>query len=354
MQTAAYELDLVKEALVPRIGFLDETHSDITGKVDCDNESGVSGRYFNDGTYHTILTLKNIYDCQDDPDITDAEFNTYLKNLKTANIMAMLNAVFNEPYTVERGLLLRKQENVLNDLIDNDGDFVGFVISAPKEKVLTINNLLLHFDSEKTFNIYLYNEFAGLCETWQVTTKANLQQLVPVDITLKYQSEEAEGGVWFLGYFQSDLGDTKAIDFKPIRNRYCTFRAYPFSSQVTGSTFNMQEYEEYPESMFGLNASITVTEDITNLIVQNAYMFDELQGLMLAERVLELMRTSVRSNAVERLGRDFAVTLNREQNNITTDTNPYEAGLKGRIRREVKKIRESINKPEQPRVVSWG
>lgn len=309
--------------------------------VDCDEP--LSGRYYNAG-FHEAVTIRNIKDCQGDPAITDTEFNTLLSDYRDENIRQMLSAVLNKPSQVEKGLLFAKYARNQYRYVPNQGKFVGERIRvSPKDYALFINDIILYFDGVATFDIYLVNEFAGITCKWRVTTKANQQVVFPVNEVIRYSSDIAAGGDWFLCYDQTTLGEVKAIDYNPLRTCYKTFSATAFeATKLSATSFDMQNYST-GQDMYGINLQITAHKDYTDLIVQNAHLFDELQGYMMAAKILEVITSTSRSNSSERIAKEYAGSLFFDLNGRKiADSGQYIPGLYSKIRKQVEVVQKLL------------
>ena len=151
--TNGYNVTMVVPAL-ERIGWLQPTAKGYD-KVDCDNTTSVSGRYYNDDSFHTALTIENIYDCQPDAAICEEDFNTYLLQLRRSVILFALNAVFDAPQFIASGLLFRKLEPTARNPINNKGNFCGLMLKlSDGDYGVTLQNALLLFNGAATFNLY--------------------------------------------------------------------------------------------------------------------------------------------------------------------------------------------------------
>jgi hypothetical protein len=330
-----------------RLGWINPT-DDGYDIVDSDNQESLCSRWYNDNSFHPLCQIHYLKDSLPDAEQSDAEFNTKLEQLRDANISSMLNYVFDEPQFVESGLLFDKMERTRLETVANTSKFVGVRFRLAKmDYFLNLLNATLFFDSNVSFTLYLYNEFIGKVAEWDVSALANKQVIVSLNEALRYNDDTTRGGEWFIGYFQDDIGAAKAIRYTACWNDTKTFGAQSIRSTVTGvETFDMQEYE-YTHDIFGLNVEYSVTQDLTPLIRRNAYLFDNLQGLMMAAMVMDIVWTSNRSNRNQRIADEVINTIYRELNNLTTADNPTEAGLKSKIRKEIKKVKQAFfNKPK--------
>jgi hypothetical protein len=73
---------------------------------------------------------------------------------------------------------------------------------------------------------------------------------------------------------------------------------------------------------------------------------------MMAANVMDIVINSTRSNRSERIGDDKVNMMYRELNNVTTDENPTESGVKSKIRSEIKRVRAAFYPKQGSKVVS--
>lgn len=81
----------IKDIIVNSIGWKQELDCPIT--VDASNLTTDSGRYFQDE--HSAVTIENIKECQRIKDITEADMNTVLSDMRTSAVYKVISDVFN-------------------------------------------------------------------------------------------------------------------------------------------------------------------------------------------------------------------------------------------------------------------
>ncbi len=181
------------------------------------NKSATAGRYYDRGV-HKAVTVLNYYETQNDATISDNNFNQLLQDEEQAGIMRLLNAVLNKPQLIEHKVNYTRIANNLQYIIPSSNQFCGYRINiAMGDYAVNIESIGLLFDGVVTFNMYLFNDvILDHVYTQSVTTQANTQVRVQLDWVMHYinsqQSGGNLGGVWYFGYFQSDLGSVHAID----------------------------------------------------------------------------------------------------------------------------------------------
>ncbi len=357
MITNGFNTERVLTALKGRIGWIQPT---VAGSpvLSSGNKASTSGRYFDEG--HTTVRANRVKDVQEDKDLDDTAFNALLVKMDETVIMRCLNAVLNKPQLIETGLLYERTSNLRNVVIPNQGNFCGYRIKVGKgDYAVQINNVSLFFNSAKTLNIYLFNDLIKLpLQTKSVTTVANSQTVVSLDWVLNYNGLSNKGGMFYIGYFQEDLGnDANGIDEQ--LNQWVPskiYGAWPFQSPKISGQLDFNRIN--PSVVFrsyGLNLELSAYRDYTQTIVQNAHLFDEARILCMAIQVIEQIKNSTRSNDTERVAGENMNTLEYDLNlAFPTQERPFMAGLKAQLVREFKRVNETFWKKQQPMSVPAG
>jgi len=352
--TNGYNYSRVINALMPRIGF---RQSGVSGYdiLDSENQESLSGRYFND--FHSLISTKNLKQTFENSSISDSDFNTYIRSLKSSVIMRCLNGVLNTPEAIERVLTFNRSGDNNDELVSNSDLFVGFKIRTPKNDKISIQiervNLL--FDGNISFNLYLFQDGKNL-PVWydNITAVANEVTVVNLsDVIINYLSS---GSIFYLGYFQNDLGSVKAIQegYECFNKTICYAIDSMYASRTSGVEFDRTNIY-LTNLVFGLNPEIRTFRDHTNLILMNTPLFDELIGLQMAYNILEQILYSSRSNADERILKDQIdkVGLQLELLGAAPVTDgPSTTGLKQRIERELKRVKQSFYPSNRSQIVS--
>ncbi|TAN17233.1 MAG: hypothetical protein EPN37_07205 [Chitinophagaceae bacterium] len=337
MITNGFDTAKVLTALMGRMGWRQEGTSPVLNEA---NLLSNSGRYFQD--FHAIVTIQNVLSTMAEVAANDADFNAYLQSLQQSVIMAALNAVFIKPQLVESVLLFER--GLYNPRIVNNGsNFVGFQLRvAPGDYAMQINSITLEFNQDVTFNLYLYNQ-GRLAPIWtkSVSAKANDETVIDItDLIFKHSSEDNKGGLFYLGYFQSELGTAQAIQQNFFRwNVGKVYMAQSFEAKDHGDgTFDkVFIFRNYMN--FGLNFELSVFRDYTKTIIQNSYLFDELIGLHMAAKVMENVIFSERSNKTQRISKENESQIYTDLNQaMATEEIPFNVGIKTKIQREIKKV----------------
>lgn len=349
MLTNGFDTDKVKSAMAGRLGWMQPTQAG-SPVINTANLGATSGRFYNDGSFHAACTIDRLKSSQEDAAITDANLNALLTTLDQSVAMRVINAVFNRPQLVEHTLVYERVSNVRNIPVPNSGNFCGYRIKVGKgDWAIQLNSISLFFDSVATFNIYLFNDLKlAPLKTQSVTTEANSQTVVDLGWVLNYISTN-KGGLFYIGYFQDDLVATSTHAIDEQLNMWAAskvFGAYPFQAPKKAGVLDFNRIN--PSVVFrtyGLNLEVTSYRDYTQTIIQNPHLFDNARGLGMAIGVLETIKYSTRSNAVERQSKDAIGTteLNYDLNlAFPNDDRPFIAGLKAQLMQELNRISQSF------------
>jgi len=338
-----YQIDQVKTGLTGLVGWRQGT---VNGNpvISAPNLATSSGMYFQD--FSSMVTVNNIYDCQEDADITDTEFNTLLTNLVNSSIVKVLNAVYSSDDFIENKVLYPHEKDWINT-IANDTSFVGFEIECPSRKDLiwTINKIFTSFDTAAdTVKILLFssNKNSPL-QSQDITTEANTDTETSLDWDLS--KFDNAGGKFYVGYLRSGL-TAKAIDrdYESANVAACfnTLQIRPIivSGWDAETLFNVNNVENVSET-FGLNFDITTWKDYTNVIVKNKNKFTNAIGYQVAADVLSLILNATRSNRIQRLKEGHVLF---ELEGVINEALPRSIGIVQKLNAEIKELRDNFVK----------
>lgn len=338
-----FDVDLVLPAMVGRIGW----KQPLSGSpvLDTDNMSNISGRYFEDA--HALVTVKNVYETQEDPSITDDDFNTYLLDKQKSIIRKALNTVFCEPERLQQVLLYEKWERDNEQVIENTGVVKGYFFKIAKDFGIShqIVSATLYFNENVDFTLYLFKD-GKKSPIWSqiVTAEAYEKNIIDfTDLFLTYGASGTKGNKFFLCYFQSELGTAKAIREEGCFNKTLCFQATPFTADVIDElSFNRVNFSEGYDSP-GINLEVISFRDHTQRIIRNPNLFDEVVGLEMAADVIETINYSTRSNKTERITGDKVQQVFSELNQaFASQELPFVPGFKARITKEYKRLKETF------------
>lgn len=343
MISNGFDITKVYDALKERIGWNQPTVAGSPTLSDA-NKASTSGRFYDEG--HAVVRANIVYDVQENESITADQFNQLLQNMNKGCIMQCLNAVFNRPQLIETGLVYERSSNIRNVVIPNQGNFCGYRIKvAEGNYAVQINTISLFFNAAATFNIYLFNDLVkDPLKTKSVTTVANSQVVVDLEWILNYIGTQNKGGMFYIGYFQDDLGSANGIDeqlnqWAPTK----VYGAWPFQSPKTGTLDFNRINPSVVFRSYGLNLQISAYRDYTQTIIQNAHLFDEARILLMASKIIELIKNSIRSNKTERISAENIAQLEYDLNlAFPTEERPFMAGIKAQLVREYKRINDNF------------
>lgn len=300
--------DRVKDKLFGGVGFRQPSQNDYS-IVDEVNAASTSGLYFNDAS--NLVSIKNIKECQDDESITDDNFNTYLANLHKASIDDVCREVIAGQNDYLQSVNIYPYEKRFTTKLTTNNRFVGFEISHCNRVniVSKISFIELVFDEDITLNVHLYNsnlkEPIKTIECECIGGQSNIFDLTDWFIQA---NETYKGGKFYVGYFESDLGTVKpyAKDWENSILKSCTnyYSVEPVWFNELGTGYDI-DTRTYDSDTFGMNIGLDSYKDYTELIIRNRELFYPAIQYQLVVKVLNLIRTSNRSNGVQRIAAEL-------------------------------------------------
>lgn len=312
-----------------------------------------SNRYYED--FHTLndTALLDALRVQDNTTLA-----AYLTDKQRSVIMGMVNAVYNNPQVIDKPKLVfwKDDQPLPIQLTANQGQFVGLRLYVGKgDHAIKLNSLQLLFNQAVSFNLYLYNDFLlNPVMTIPVSAQAYNEVIIDLGETVILNNlvpTQYKNGMWYLGYFQNDLGSTQAI-YYPVRYssfhpvEVMAFSATPIQDINNNRNFNRQSIGAN-SLMYGMNLELSTFVDATNTIVQNVHLYDELIGLIMAKTVIEALIFSYRTNATVRQMIDnislekLYAELNGKATTITGEV-IYGAGLAQKVGKEAFRVKQSM------------
>lgn len=204
----------------------------------------------------------------------------------------------------------------LTDIVANKNNLVGFEIVPIRSKGVTtrINRIGIQTDGVGEIKLFLYHSSTELPVKVITVNKTNkgFQWFVIPDLYLPYESEETEsGGSWYLMYEQSKLGNMHAIrkdkDWSKEPCNSCSRREMQawmaWSKYLEIHPFKISEeslqYEEDKpllwdiennmytyDNNYGLNLDVSVNCDITDFIIEQRMLFQDVIAKQVAVDML--------------------------------------------------------------------
>lgn len=356
--TNGFNLSRVISALFGRIGWRQSTRPGdpvISGA----NLITKSGRVYQD--FHTLVTAANIKKVMEEVAATDAALNIYLEAVQRGILMQCVNNVFKFPEYITRGLLFDTIWNNNDTLVTNTGKFVGMMFRVPKRADISvkIDSVALYFDTDVTFNLYVYNDrVKAPLAVIEVSATANSQTVVDLtDMVLNHIGPANLGGTFYLGYYQDDIGDAKAYYENMCNPRVDQYAWGFFNADRIAGQYNFDRiHARIGNVNYGLNAHVSCFYDHTGDIVSNPSLFDNAIGLQMAAQFVEKIIYSTRSNADERILKEQTGSAQLDLNGVVA--NPEGAtfsgnGLKDQIAREFTSIRKAFNRKPKSQTVTY-
>lgn len=345
---------VLETKLAGLVGFRQPVNPDYA-IIDAENLASRSGYYMTDNPFVKIESIK---DSQDYPGITDASFNSYLRNKVSTSIVNVANAVFNENDFIDRQLLYKTALNKFNAGGSYTYDLTpGFIcywlqVSSEKNIAFKIKRVLLEFEGAGDITIHLFNT-ANVKVPLQSKTITISSPFQEVDLDWVCDNSTAGKGYkgdYYLGYFSDGM------TVKPFKREYrdaslmcdvaemfiqrCQFSNFT-SLDAAFELQNLSPYNPYN----GINPDITVYEDFTDLIVQNEKLFA--RAIMIDCQISLLLESvaTLRSNATQRISQQYVAQVMAQIEGVSGEVNVNVKGLRpqwfgaiGSIRKEVQKL----------------
>lgn len=338
-----YNLKRILPVLFTRVGWRQPTQAEYAILTE-PNTISKSNRYFED--VYSAVSIRNIKDLQEDPDISDESFNLFLENLQKAAILDVLSAVFSKQNNIDTTQLFDPEDDEEPELIENEEKFVGVKVYIAKttDFVAAVTGVYLYFDKDTSFELkcFVDNKTQAI---WAkpVTATGGEMTYIPIDdLVLGYLTDKTRTSTFYIGYFQDEIGEAKAYDEENDGyNAGYIWRAESIQSKRNGNKFNTPT--DSATETWGMNLEFTSYRDMTTEIVANAPSFDEAVSLQMACKVLELILSSTRSNLTERISKELLGDIYRELNQETaTQEKPYAPGIKARYKGAILELNKSF------------
>ena len=219
----------------------------------------------------------------------------------------------------------------LVDTVKNKQNLVGFEIIPIRAKGITtkINKIGLQFTKAGDYTLYLmHSSINKPIKTIKVTkTKTNSFEWFSIsDLYLPYQSEDTDaGGSWYLCYFQSELPESSQAIFKDkdwskepcgscSRRELLAWQAWSKYLEIHPFYVNEEHVSRDEanepilwdankniytyDSNYGLNLEVTVNCDLTDFVIEQRMLFQDVIAKQLAVDMLRefAYNANVRTN----------------------------------------------------------
>ena len=291
-----------------------------------------SGLYFQQ--VHPLLTLENLAAIAPDFSQDDADaFSNWLELKTRASIQKAVSRYYNEKVAGKVSSILCENKVLfdgagrLADTIKNQGKIVGFELVPLRTKgvVTKINRIGLQFTEPGEYIIYLFHssQLAPIKQVKLTKTKKNsLEWFSLEDWLLPYAGANDAGGSWYICYLQTELPEnskaiSKSRDWSKGPCKGCApsefaswqlwskyLEVHPFTvpdaeyRDTLRSLWDISEMDYHYNTNYGLNLDITVGCDITDFIIEQRNLFQEVISLQLAVDMLRefAFNPNVRTN----------------------------------------------------------
>ena len=313
--------------------------------LDAANLASTSGYFVDDNAYCKIELYK---DNQDYSDITDAEFNTNLKELQQSSISSVLGMVFSDSDYIDRQVLYRYAQNK-TDVDTLPSGFIGYKITPNNTKSLafSITRDILSFNGTGDIELLIFNSAKKEVVFSQVVSIVSDHQVVELDWVL----DDTDGlykGEYYYGY------NTDGLTVQPFKRDYNNSNVESIISDLyienifvdghnTNTLFDLTTTEGNSLAT-GLNPDITVFEDYTDLILNNKRLFATAILLDMQIKMIGFNLASIRSNKNQRLGESNTVRMLQEIEGQSGEGVVRIAGLRPMLIGEVKRLTKEIER----------
>mgnify|MGYP001221467200 CR=1 FL=1 len=275
------------------------------------NQVSNSGLYVND--ISPVISIKNLKDCQEDPNVTDANFNTILTNIKNSACNELLQRVFAQSSDFLERVVLFPHEQSYKNIEAKGTKFVGYKFRLNQwHKAVThkVNSIILSMDTDQQLNVYMFSSTspANPINTEICTIVGGRDNIItPDDWVMSANSLMNKGGDYYIGYFETQLtGNAYLRDWEsaPVMIQPNLLFTELVNYTIVGNGIDISTYNANAYSK-GLNLDISTYIDFTDEVVNNLQLFDRAYQLQVAIKCIEIIMLSPRSNITERLMKEL-------------------------------------------------
>jgi hypothetical protein len=317
--------------------------------LDSENLTSRSGLIVNE---HAMAKIEYLYDCQDYAEISDLDFNTYLKQKQDQSIIDVCSAVFKQPVFIDRQVLYKNAINKGTGLESLPDGFVGYKIvpSSTKNLAFEIKRCLLEFDGAGDIELVLFNTSQKAPLFSQVVTISSDLQEIVLDWRLD-NTDSIYKGEYYFGYLTNYVDIGTVVPFKrEYENAIiesCIDELWiergGFSGMNTNELPNLEDWDGLSETT-GLNPDVTVFDDYTDLIINNEFLFSKAIQLNMQIAVLEEIANSIRANRNTRIGESHLVRILQEIEGQSGDNVVKISGLRPKLYGALNSLKKEIKK----------
>lgn len=333
--------------LLGLVGFKDSLISEYAGKLDAENLASSSGLFVND--ISGLITVKNIIQSIENPSLSNAEFNTYLKDRMKSSFINLIKAIYSDNDMIENKPLFQ-YENDFNNLITDSQDFVGYEINVAKSKDINVvlNRIMLTFANDGEIDVLLFHsskDSAYSSKTIQTEQDSEVSEFVNWNLP---NSNSITGGKFYIGYLRPGDGENEAYNREyqnsSVQSSYNCLSVTPIivKGYTDDTLFDVNDIE-YSSKTWGMNFDFSSFKDYTSIVTNNRDRFARGLTLQVAADILNLIATSTNINKDERMIKiDALYDLNGNRSNPEI---PYSVGVLNQLKNEIKELKKIINQP---------
>lgn len=330
-----YNLDRILDKMSNEIGFRGESLS-------ADNKKSNSGMFFQDAS--PLVEVSTINDVQNDAALTTIGLDALLTRMREQCVQQVLNKVLQGKTDFVLSNNLYPSEKTFKNTVSKRGKFVGFKLQPIHSRyIYSIPWVELCFDGVATFDIHLFNSNKPKAPllTKSVTTVAGEATIVELDYIVG-DGNDYKGGVFYLGYFDADLGEVSAYqkdyDAASLRVLSPYYMVEPIELNHEGLVIDVGTVYETSETC-GLNIGVNVLNDFTDLVLNNKRMFWQALQHQMHEIVLLMIKYSRRSNLEQRLTSDIVSYVDFE---LFGNSDAKITGVQNKLNNEIENIRKAL------------
>ncbi len=316
--------------------------------LDSDNTTSRSGYYASDNPFVKIEFLKSNTDYKD---ISDADFNTYLKGLQEESIVNVCGMVFNESDFIDRQVLYPNTQNNVNTENLTGGLITHRIqVSPDKNIAFEISRVLLLFEGSGDINLMLFNTSSPnpiFSKVITINTSSHEE-------VLDWRVDNSGGtykGEYYFGYRSNynGIGTLKPYkrDYENSNIESCVSHLNIDKFQFVGHSSDILPDLTIKVAMSqstGLNPDITVYEDYTDLIVQNEMLFAKAINLEFQINCLSQYLASLRSNNEQKTSERIMLRVIQEIEGQDRDGLVKITGLRPQLLRSIVSISKEIDR----------
>lgn len=326
---------------------LDQSFNPTYSILDADNLESRSNYKSTDNPFVKIEYLK---ENSDYIDISDIEFNEFIKRKQITSISNVLNSVFDKSDFRQRNKVYENPLNKVNTTTLNDAFVCDKIrVSSKNNIAFRINRVILDFEGTGDITLQLYSsqQLEPLFE--QAISITNTTQIEELNWVVN-NAQDAGKGDYLLGYVtNSDLKPFKR-DYEASNIKSCFkdlwIQSYQFTDYNANTIPDLRNNDGISDYT-GVNADISVFDDYTDLILREERLFAKAIDLQFQINLINTYIASFRSNSKQRISKDLYVDIMSHLEGTNQDVVFKQKGLKHILIGEIVKIRKEIKKIQE-------